>query len=214
MREAAIAYVDGYNWYHSIFKHYPDWKWLNLPAFFSALRPHEEIAVVKLFSSLVDPDRPASDARERQVRYFDALSTLPKMKIVLGAFQSREVHCRGTCRERYIISEEKKTDVNIAVEMISDAIAGACTRMYVVSGDSDIQPAVEWVYANKRDIKITVYIPALQNEQPGRRLDYYRTKGLSVDCKFLPLGDIKNHQLPKCAKLPNGKLAVRPHTWA
>src|SRR6266853_1342365 len=103
MRERAIVYVDGYNWYHAIFKHYPDWKWLNLYSFFKALRPHEEVTTVKLFSALIDPDKPASDARERQERYFSALGTVPQIKIILGAFQPREVHCRGQCGERYII---------------------------------------------------------------------------------------------------------------
>jgi hypothetical protein len=214
MSERAIVYVDGYNWYHSIFKHYPAWKWLNQPAFFAALRPHEDVISIKLFSSFIDPDKPTSDARERQERYFSALRTIPRMKIILGAFQPRQVHCRGTCKEQYTIADEKKTDVNLAVEIISDAVSGACSRMYIVSGDCDIQPAVEWVCANKSDLKITVYIPALPDEQAKRRLDYYRTKGLKVECKFLPLDGIKNHQLPNCVKLPDGKLAIRPHLWA
>jgi uncharacterized LabA/DUF88 family protein len=210
----AIFYIDGYNWYHAVFRHYPEWKWLNIQGFCESLRPHDEVTSVKVFSALIDPENPSSDARERQVRYFNALRTLPKIKIILGAFQPREVTCRAHCGQKYLVPEEKKTDVNIAVEMISDALEGNCDAIYIISGDSDVQPAVEWIRKRFQAIKIAVYVPSLPSEQPTRRLDYYRTRGLDVECKFLPLGGIKDHQLPNTVKLPNGHLAVRPHVWA
>jgi len=43
------------------------------------------------------------------------------------------------------IPEEKKNDVNIAVHMIKDAIYDKCDRFIVVSGDSDLVPAVKAV---------------------------------------------------------------------
>ncbi len=209
----AIFYIDGYNCYHAIFKHYPEWKWLNVESFCQALRPHDQTLEVKVFSAMVDPDNPASDARERQTRYFNALRTLPKVKIILGAFQPRTVECRAECKQHYTFQEEKKTDVNIAVELISDAANGACDCMCIISGDSDIQPAVERVSQRHPEITIIVYVPALRNEQQNRRTDYYRTKRLNVDCRFLPLENIKDHQLPNTVKLGNGNFAVRPHLW-
>lgn len=210
----AIFYIDGYNWYHAIFRHYPDWKWLNIQSFCESLRPHDHVIYVKVFSALVDPENHASEARERQGRYFRALQTLPKVRIIWGAFQPREVQCRATCRERYTVPEEKKTDVNIAVELISDSLDGGCNAMFIISGDSDIQPAVEWIARRRPSMRITVYVPALPSEQSNRRTDYYRTKGLNVECRFLPLGSIKDHQLPGVVRLPDGTLAVRPHIWS
>src|SRR5437762_3127578 len=102
----------------------------------------------------------------------------------------------------------------MAVEIISDAVSGSCDSLCIVSGDSDLQPALEWVAKNRNELKLTVYVPALPNEQSLRRTDYYRTKGLRVDCKFLPLSNIKDHQLPNVVKLRDGKVAVRPHVWA
>jgi hypothetical protein len=124
----AIIYIDGYNWYHAIFKHFPEWKWVNVQSLFEALRPHEEVVSVKMFSAMVDPHLIGSDARERQQKYFDALRTLAKVTIVLGTFQVREVTCKANgCK--YSFQEEKKTDVNIAVHMMSDAIEGKCDRI-------------------------------------------------------------------------------------
>jgi hypothetical protein len=42
-RPRTIVYVDGYNWYHAIFKHYPEWKWLNVQTLFEVLRPDDDI---------------------------------------------------------------------------------------------------------------------------------------------------------------------------
>jgi len=209
-KRTAIVYIDGYNWYHAIFRHYPEWKWLNLQSFFHALRPDEEIISVKMFSAYIDHD---ADARERQDRYFKAILTFPKVKLILGVFQPREVTCRADCKRKYSVPEEKKTDVNLAVEMISDAVTGQCDSIFVVSGDADIQPAVEWIANHKKDVKITIYVPAIPAEQSARRTDYYRTKGLAVECKFLPLGGIKDHQMKNMVKISDEKFAVRPHVW-
>jgi len=55
--------------------------------FFEKLLSRDKVLSVKMFSALVDPHNPISDARERQERYFSALKTFPKVQIILGAFQ-------------------------------------------------------------------------------------------------------------------------------
>lgn len=174
------------------------------------MRPHENITEVKLFSAWIEHD---IDALERQKRYFDAVQSLPKVKLIAGVFQPRTVHCRADCRSQYVIQEEKKTDVNLAVNILEDAILARCDSMFIVSGDSDLQPAVEWVAKNKPQIGITVYVPVLPNERDHRRVDYYRTKGLNVSCQFLPIGSLKDNQLPHNVKLANGTFACRPQSW-
>lgn len=166
--------------------------------------------MVKLFSAMINE----ADARDRQQKYFNALRTCSKTQVILGVFQQREVTCRGDCGQKYIIQDEKKTDVNMAVEMLSDAFENQCDHMCIVTADSDVQPAVEWVAKNRPSIRLTVYVPALPSEQNARRTDYYVTKGLKVECSFLPLQGIKEHQLRNLVKLPDGKFAVRPHIWS
>ncbi len=211
LRPRAIVYVDGYNWYHGIFKHYPEWKWLNVQTLFDALRPHENIHSIKFFTSIVDEDKPASTARERHQKYLTALRTLDKVSIILGKFQNREVTCRADCRLKYLVPEEKKTDVNIAVELLSDAFKDRCDSIILVSGDSDIQPPIVWVKSNFPTKKISVYIPALPQEKDKRRLDYYNQIG--VDCKFFPLDGLPGHQLPHAVQYAPGKFVCRPSEW-
>jgi 6-hydroxy-3-succinoylpyridine 3-monooxygenase len=212
-RPRCVVYVDGYNWYHAVFRDNPQWKWLNVQAFFEALRSDDDVTAIKLFSAWVTD----GDGHERQKKYFDALKTLPKVKIKCGIFQPREVHCKATCRERYIVQDEKKTDVNIALEMISDAIDGNVDRICVVSGDSDVQPAIEWIVSRFRAIRILVYIPCLPSNRRDRRTDYYSNKGLhGVSCGFLPLENLGEHQLKPVVRVQDSPplFVSRPSTWA
>lgn len=205
-----IIYIDGYNWYHAIFKHYPEWKWLNIQTFFEALRPHDNVQAIKFFTAIVDEHRPGSDARERHTKYIAALKTLSKVQVILGKFQLREVTCRAECGKKYAVPEEKKTDVNIAVEILSDSFKNACDSIVVVSGDSDAQPPIQWVKRNCQT-KITVYIPALPPDRDKRRLDFYAQNG--IDCKFFPTDGLGDHQFPHAVKTGAGTFVCRPSSW-
>jgi hypothetical protein len=83
--------------------------------------------------------------------------------------------------------------------------------MVIFSGDSDLEPAVQWVRTNFPKIKITVYIPALKSEEKFRRNDFYRQIG--VTCNFLPLDSLLRHQFPTKLLLPNGSYVERPDQW-
>ena len=187
--------MDAFNWYSGIFQHHPAWKWLNVQSFFKALRLDEEVVTVKFFTTLVDPLKNVSTRRDRQKRYIRrALGTLPKVKIILGKYQERTVTCQARdCMRRleYQVPEEKKTDVNMAVNLLEDSVRELTDSMVIVSGDSDLEPAVEWVRRNYPHVRITVYIPVLEDERQQRRNDNYHRMG--VTCKPLPLTDIPRH---------------------
>jgi 6-hydroxy-3-succinoylpyridine 3-monooxygenase len=158
---------------------------LNIQTFFEEVRIDDEVVGIKYFTALVEPKVLDSHKRSRQNLYLNALRTLPKVRVILGAYQDREVTCLATCRQRYDVPEEKKTDVNIAVHMIDDAINGRVDRIVIVSGDSDLEPAAAWIRKRYPKIKMTVYLPALEEEKKVRRNDYYESIGANV--KFIPL---------------------------
>lgn len=209
----SIIYVDGFNWYFAIFRHHPEWKWLNVQTYFEEVRIDDEVVAVKYFTALVEPKLLASEKRSRQNLLLNALRTLPKVHVILGAYQDREVSCLAQCKQRYDVPEEKKTDVNIAVHMIDDAINGRMDRIVIVSGDSDIEPAATWIRKNHPHIKITVYLPALEEEKKVRRNDYYESIGATV--KFVPLEPLEKHQLPNPVPTKSGEGAAfeRPKSW-
>ncbi len=214
-KKRCAIYLDAFNWYFGIFQHRPAWKWLNIQSFFETLRLDEEVVAVKFFTALVDPRLHISSRRDRQKRYFKALGSLPKVRIILGKYQERTVTCQARdCQRRlqYVVAEEKKTDVNIAVHLLDDAIRNATESMVIVSGDSDLEPAVEWVRRNYPQVKITVYIPVLDDEDRQRRSDNYHRMG--VICKPLPLADIPRHILPITIALGDNQNITRPLEWA
>jgi uncharacterized LabA/DUF88 family protein len=214
-KKRCTIYLDAFNWYFGIFQHRPAWKWLNVQSFFEALRLDEEVVAIKFFTALVDPLLHVSPRRDRQKRYFKALGSLPKVRIIFGKYQERTVTCRAAgCPRRleYVVPEEKKTDVNIAVNLLDDALRGLTDSIVIVSGDSDLEPAVEWVRRNYPRIKITVYIPVLGDEDRQRRSDnYYR---MGVTCKPLPLTDIPRHLLPADVTIGENQAISRPAEWA
>jgi uncharacterized LabA/DUF88 family protein len=205
-KKKCIVYVDGFNLYWGILRHFPKWKWLNLQSFFDALRIDDEVTQTKYFTAIVERDRPMSSTRDKQSAYLSALKTLNRVSVIYGKFQLRDSTCKADCKRTYKAAEEKKTDVNIAVNIISDAIAGVVEHIVLVSGDSDLEPAIEWVRKNHPKIKITVYIPCLNDERHKRRNDYYPTIG--VLCKFLTLVEFERHQFPD-----NVDSVVRPADW-
>ena len=214
-KKRCTIYLDASNWYFGIFQHRPGWKWLNVQSFFEALRLDEEVVAIKFFTALVDPLLHVSTRRDRQKRYFKALGSLPKVRINFGKYQERTVTCRAAAcprRLEYVVPEEKKTDVNIAVNLLDDALRGLTDSIVIVSGDSDLEPAVEWVRRNHPQIKITVYIPVLGDEDRQRRSDnYYR---MGVIYKPLPLADMPRHLLPAEVTIGENQTISRPTEWA
>jgi uncharacterized LabA/DUF88 family protein len=210
-RKKATVYVDGFNLYFGILQGAPDLKWLDLQSFMDFLRPDEEIVGLRYFTALVDPQKHLSVSRDRQKRYLLALESCSRVQVIKGKYQMREVSCRARCRDRYEVPEEKKTDVGIAVHMISDAIDGLMDRIILVSGDSDLEPAVEWIRKRHPAIKITVYIPQDPGDLKQRRNDTYRNMG--VDAKPLPVTDIHRFQFPNKVDLGSGRTVERPNEW-
>ncbi|MDD5351067.1 MAG: NYN domain-containing protein [Chthoniobacteraceae bacterium] len=212
-KRRCIVYLDGFNFYYGVMMEHPEWKWLNLQSFFEVLRLDEEIVGIKHFTAEIDPQNPASPRRARQKVYFRALASLPKVSQIMGKYQLRTVTCRAKdCLRKldYKTPEEKKTDVNICVAMIEDALDGKVDNIVLVSGDSDLEPAVAMIRRRFPAIKVSVYIPRLPGDNERNNLVY---RGMGVPCRPLPLEEMAKHQLPRCVALPDGRVAERPTEW-
>ena len=210
-RKRCTIYIDAFNWYYGIFVNRPDWKWLNIQSYFEALRLDEDVVGICFFTAIVQPQVHVSPKRDRQKRYLTALKGQPKVEVILGKYQERTVTCQASACPRHLeyrVGEEKKTDVNIAVRLMDDAINHRTESMVIVSADSDLEPAVEWVRKHHPSIKVSVYIPALPEELNRRRNDNYQR--MQVPCRLLPLADIPRHLLPATVTLTDGTTVQRP----
>jgi len=149
-------YIDGFNVYYSLntgrFRKY---KWLDYRKVAeSIVGTGHDIIGVFYFTTFVHW-KPASVARHKQ--YIKALRSVG-VDIVFGRFMQKKVRCH-ICGRFYNTREEKQTDVNIALRVICDGINDLYDRAVIVSGDTDLVPAVEAVHRILPDKEIGVMFP-------------------------------------------------------
>jgi hypothetical protein len=208
MPPRTIVYIDGFNLYYGAVRG-SAFKWLNLQRFFQLLRPHDNIVKVHYFTALVDgPTRPNQEV------YLRALGTLPLVNIVLGKFKKKQVRCSNSActfaGERFFaVPEEKRTDVNIAVFLLDDAYQNQCDHSIVVSGDSDLVPAISLLKVRFPKKRVTVYVPS-RNPMRGAAVELRSVadKHRTLPLNLLPFAQFSN-PLPDGA----GGLLHKPASW-
>ena len=147
-----FVYVDGFNLYYGALKGTP-WKWLDLVTLFTrVLQPRHRIQAVKYFTARVsgtpaDPSKP-----QRQDVYLRALRRYrPEIEVYFGHFLRHRVRAplaqpAGNQRTVEVVrTEEKGSDVNLAVHLLNDGWLDAYDCGVVVSNDSDIAEAMRLV---------------------------------------------------------------------
>lgn len=134
----------------------------------------------------------------------------------MGAFKNTTLKCRhGLCTHtgdrRYETVVEKRTDVNIGVTMVKDAYEGACDVQCVISGDSDLVPAVQ--LCRSKGLKVSVYVPVRPDGEDvqERRADEIKKAATSgVD---LPYRLVQACQLPPIVVDAQGHPIACPTEW-
>jgi 6-hydroxy-3-succinoylpyridine 3-monooxygenase len=204
----SIVYIDGFNLYYGALRGGP-YKWLNLERYFRLLRSNDCIQKIRYFTAMVVGPKAAN-----QQIYLQALATLPLVEVILGKFKAKQIKCVSPqCplpSPRYFSSyEEKRTDVNIALCMLNDAQQDLCDRLILVSGDSDLVPAIAMVKSRYPAKEVVVYIPA-RNQVRGAAVEL---RGAADKDKSLPLQML--HAAQFSSQLVNGIGVVlkKPPSW-
>ena len=105
--------------------------------------------------------------------------------------------------------EEKRTDVQIALTMARDAWEKTCEQMILVSGDSDLVPAVNLVKEIAPGTKITVYVPA-RHQARGAAVEL---RGAADKDRILPNNLFQHCQFSATLKDGEGRNISKPPTW-
>lgn len=199
-----ITYIDGYNLYHSLIsKGWKQYLWLDLTKFSQRLlRFNQELVMTKYFTSRTTGSKAK---RQRQTKYIEALGTLNYLEISEGRFQDEPEKC-PKCKQTYTIPKEKKTDVNIAADMICDAFNNKFEIAILVTADADLVPAIEAIRKHRQDKRIVIGFP------PGLNCEEL----ISVAHAFLRIG--RNHfaqaRLPLKVEREDGFILECPTEWA
>lgn len=156
--ERLIVYIDGFNLYHGMHEDSGRSQlWIDFVELARSIRPRSMLAAVIYFTAPVLDD---PKGLSRQAHHQAAVASRhPTMfSVVQGRYQTKNVECRG-CGRIHKVREEKETDVNIAVTLVSDAALGQMDSAIIISADSDLTPAVRAAKALKPGMFITAAFP-------------------------------------------------------
>ena len=170
-------YVDGFNLYHGLKQTKEidgDWKkfyWLDYVKLFQHFIGENQVLQKVYYFTAPPLDLPGSN---RQSMLFEANKLLNgnRFEIVKGQFYRKEVTCK-VCKSKYTISEEKRTDVNIAVRLLGDCAINSVDTLVLVSADSDFIPPLEFIRDNHPEKKLKVFFPP--NNYSGAIVDFMRS---------------------------------------
>ena len=205
-----ILYVDALNLYYGCLKG-TSYKWLDLQALFSKLlAENHDIAGIKYFTTRVRSTLPNKGARKRQNLYIRALKHyIPHLTEHYGHFLSHTVRMRSAENPQekvpVIKTEEKGSDVNLAVHLLNDAWLDTYDCGIVVSNDSDMAESMKLVREHHPEKTLGLITPS-EKWKTSEQLKQY-----ALFTKRVWKSLLKRCQLPAC--IPNSAI-TKPKAWA
>lgn len=204
--------VDGFNLFHSVKDAQNDLghnvKWLNIDSLLKSYLPHLDkeatfnsiyyFTALRNFLSISDPA-----TIERHKLYMKVLESFG-INIQYGRFKEKKVKCKE-CHKEFTKYEEKETDVAIATKLFELAHNNYSDAYVLVTGDSDLVPAIKTVKNIFPDIKIFSIYPYKRNSEELSRIvnGHFKIKKE----KYL------THQLPNPVILKDKREIFKPITW-
>lgn len=201
-----ISYIDGFNLYFGLrSKGWKKYYWLDLLALTTnLLRPGQTIEKVHYFTSRIKTNGHNLDDMKRQTTYLEALTESPVISISYGHYLEKKKTCHN-CGAIWTDYEEKMTDVNIAVQLLSDAHDDLFDVALLISGDSDLTTPVRKLRSLYPRKQVIVMLP------PNRHsVELAKAANAS-----LPIGEAKfrQSQLPDEVLRSDGYILKRPQHW-
>ena len=122
----------------------------------------------------------------------------------LGRFKEKDVFCTK-CRSVFLKHEEKETDVAIAVTLVELLFTDKCDTAVIMSGDTDLSPAVAKSKMLFADKKILFAFPYARK---NKELFKLAPGSFSISQK-----QYIRHQFPNPVILKDGSKIYKPSTW-
>lgn len=164
-------FIDGFNMYHSLKENAPDCRWLNLAKLCSRfLKEGETVSRIYYFSAYATWLNDVEKVKKHQLY----VNRLRKEGVVpvMGKFKEKTVFCPN-CETYFTKHEEKQTDVNIALKIVAGAMLYEYDTAILVSGDTDMIPAIQTVKDIGFDKKIGVLFPlGRKNKELAKCADF------------------------------------------
>jgi uncharacterized LabA/DUF88 family protein len=199
------AFIDGFNLYHALdASGHHHLKWLDLRRLCTEFAPPPDQLLEKVYYfSAYATWRPDAYARHRA---FVAALEATGVEPVMGVFKAKRATCR-TCGSTWTHHEEKETDVNLALHLLRAAHLNCFDRALLISGDSDLAPAVRMV----RQLYPTKTIRIIAPYGRDYSMDLVNAAGGPKNAKRMRYVHVSRSLLPAQVLGPDGQVvADRP----
>jgi len=203
-------YVDGFNLYYGALKGTP-YKWLDLSGLFrNILQPHHDIEKIKYFTARLNIRPGGGSKPQRQDVYIRGLQAHCKtVEVVFGHFLTHRVQAplANPIDDRKFVeilkTEEKGSDVNLAVHLLDDGWRNLYDCAVLVTNDSDVSEAMRFTKQLPSNKLLGLVTPG--KGHPSQQLllhaDFHRRIRSNV---------LRNNQLP--FQIP-GTRCTKPDNW-
>ncbi len=196
-KEKVIVYVDGFNLYRGMTRHWKDIKWLDVYAMSRSLvKAPQEVVAVKYFTSRLRDDPPKE---KRQNTYLEAIAEMG-VENIYGYYAHGKTTCQN-CKCTWISYKEKMTDVKMALSIVEDM--DLYDVALVISGDSDMIPSIERVSEANKQV-VVAFPPNVHSNA----LKESASETFKIRRKAL-----KNNQLPDEIVKKDGYVLRKPDEW-
>jgi uncharacterized LabA/DUF88 family protein len=206
--------IDGFNLYHSLRSAQKDTggastKWLNIRELCASrlylLGGGAALAEIYYFSALAH-HRNAADPRttERHQAFLDCIKSTGVIT-ELARFKPKEVWCEE-CGKYLVKHEEKETDVALSTKLIEVLWKGECETAIMVTGDTDISPAIRFAQKHFPEKKIGFLFPYNRHNRELAKM----TPGMGFK---IGKDQYLKYQFPDEVVLFDGSIRKKPAAW-
>lgn len=144
-KKKIVIYIDGSNFYFSVKKAF-NCK-INIEKFCRKVAENGDLISIKYYIAPVGESNPEMYAEQQ--KFFQKLREIENLKIIFGRLEKHK-------REGKIFYVEKATDVNLAKDLIFDALDSVYDKAYLISNDGDFSGVVSAII--KRFNKEIIYV--------------------------------------------------------
>jgi hypothetical protein len=123
----------------------------------------------------------------------------------LGRFKRKTVECH-LCHQEDVRHEEKETDVAMAVQLLEVGHSGEADSVVLVTGDTDLAPAVRT--CRRLFPGVFIYF-AFPYKRHNEELEQLSPGSFNIKCR-----SYLRYQYPDPLELPDGALLAKPPEWA
>lgn len=199
----AICLIDGFNLYHAISNRFPpSHKWCNYRKLVEQfLAEDEQLGRVIYFSAFARWDL---GKVSRHSTFISALRHF-NVETRMGKFKKKNIYCKK-CLQRFPSHEEKESDVNIAVALVSMAYKNEFDVALLVSGDSDFVSTVKFIRAEFPEKRVGVIVPGDVRMANDLRNAAHFNKG--IDKKH-----VQDSLMPASIELDDGTVIKCPNDY-